>query len=325
MVAVGVALWASSTRWSSGQFQLTLATLGVICSAIRAEMIGRSWLAVILTVLATKVTLVLPIVALLLLRRKWLSVIAIGAIAGTLNLACFAWTGFEASFAGWLLNAKNYVVVNGINYQDVSTLIERTNGNPVRAVAPPGLIMFKGFEYYFYPEGTHWRLTMSALTSNKELAKLGANLLIGASGAVLTWLGWQLRHRADDREAVSRWIIAFTCFDLVVVTHLKYDLLLFVPVCFLAFRLYQEHRLRADLALAALTFAVGFCLFSRIITTWVMKSAELRLFPLVPIYAHFATVAFGLSLYSLWRFAKTGTSHDPALAKAAMGSVPREV
>lgn len=302
--AVGAATFAGSVRWSSGQYQLSLFALGIVCLAVDAEMRNKTLTVVALLALSVKTTMVLPVVALLLFRRKIVPLVASGLLAGALNLAGFAWMGFARAFAGWRINLANYVVMNGLNYQSVSTLVDRANGLPARATMPAGIRMFDGFYYYYYPEGTHWVLLMSGFTSSYQAAKTLALLGGAAFAIVLAFLGYQLRDRHNDREALVRWFIAWSCFDLVAVTHLKYDLLLLLPVMYLSLEfVLTQKRNWPDLLLLFVSFLSSFCLAARFVTPWVFGVAvPLGQFWLVPVYAYLATVAFGLSLWSLAKF-----------------------
>ncbi|MEI9941326.1 MAG: hypothetical protein WDO69_29255 [Pseudomonadota bacterium] len=300
LFVVGATTFASSVRWSAGQYQLSLLALGLVCLAFDAELRQQTVAVILLTAFNLKITLILPIVGLLLLRRRIGVLVAAGALSIGLNLCCLSWTGFLESYAGWRINVANYIIVNGLNYPSVSTLVARIHGDPALAVIPPGIAMYDGFGYYYYPEGTHWVLLMSAFFTTLKAANWAAAILAAFFVLPLAWLGWRLRGDSNDRETLLRWFAVWTCFGLVCVTHLKYDLLMLIPVCFIALRFTLEQRKFADGALALTSFVTAYCLAARVATKWIYGVAiPSKQYWLIPIYSHLATLAFVFALWGL--------------------------
>jgi len=300
LLALGVAMWASSLRWSSAQYQLSLAAVGLVCVAMSAEMRNRPIAVVVAMALCVKFTMLIPIVAVLILRRKIRTLIASGILAGALNLACFVWMGFQQSLVGYRLNVANYVVVNGLNYASISTFVARLAGAPAPAVEPPGILLYPGFDYYYYPEHTHCALLMSAFTPTFAIANLVGGALAVAFAVLLAWFGWRQRERWNDREMLLRWFSVWSCFGLVAVTHLKYDLLLLIPVSYVSMGIGRTRQTVADRALAFTSFIAAFCLTVHVTNAWIFGLAvPLKMYWLVPFYVYVATIVFGVSIWAL--------------------------
>ena len=324
-LAIGLAMCASSVRWSSAQYQYSLAAVGLVCLVMYTELTNRRLATVVYMTLCVKFTMLLPVVAVLLFRRKIGTLVAAGALTAALNLACFAWMGFLPAVAGWRLSVDNYVVVNGLNYPSVSTFVARLNGDAARASEPPGITLYPKFDYYYYPEHTHWVLLMTALTPTFAVATTVAGVLVAGVASVLAVLGWRLRDRWNDRETVLRWFMVWSCFGMVAVTHLKYDLVVLVPVCYVAMALAAAHKDFPDRALALAAFVASFGLVARMANVWIFKlAAPLKLYWLVPFYVYIATLVFGLSLWGLAR-AASGVTAIPSSTKSSSSTSSLDV
>lgn len=309
LFALGVAMWASSVRWSSGQYQFSLMAMGLVCLAMYGALTNKKGTTIWSIALCVKFTMLMPVVAVLLFRRQLTTLIAGGLLAGALNAACLLWMGPVDSFLGWRLSMANYVVVNGLNYPSLSTFIARLHGDAARAVEPVGIQLFKGFDYYYYPEHTHWVLLLTAWTADLKTAQLIGMALVAAAGAFLAVIGWRMRDRKDDVELLKRWFVVGSAFGLVAMTHLKYDLLALVPVTFLTISLIPTRNLLADKLLAVASFAAAFLLAARIATIWIFSVAvPLGAYWLVPFYVYIATAIFLLSVWGLLKVAPTPTA-----------------
>jgi hypothetical protein len=105
-LAAGVVLGSSGVRWAMILLQGSPLMLGLLGLFVAALASGRTRVATAIAVYATvfKMTLALPFAALLLLQRRYLSVVLVGGSWALLNVLGFAWMGdgaLEACFPAW--------------------------------------------------------------------------------------------------------------------------------------------------------------------------------------------------------------------------------
>jgi hypothetical protein len=205
MLAAGIAMASAAMRWGLMLLQVAPLILGLLCWFVGLLHTGRSKAAVLVAVAATtlKMTLALPFVGLLALRRRWSSVIAVGTAWIAANAVAF-WRMGPDSFAAYQRSIRVLGNLSDINSPDLW-----------RPVALPRL---------------DWMPLFYTATANMTLANVVA---LALSGACFLWLAWQaLRSpRPDELSTTALFLGALVCLGSLAVYHHQYDaILFFAPV-----------------------------------------------------------------------------------------------
>jgi len=232
-LVAGLALLSASVRWGMTALQGAPLLLGLLCVLISALHTNRPRLALAVAVFATafKITLAVPFLGLLLLRRRYTAVAA--AVGGwvALNVAGFARIGGLAAYRTYQANMRVVEALGNINTPDP-------------------------FEFKSIPR-VDWTYLFHGLGHNLLVARVLSLLLAGVTAL------WLLREgrRARDPGALSVTTVFVTplvCLGSLAVYHHHYDLsLLLVPLLLTLFGAARVRRpLRALWAMAPLLFLI---------------------------------------------------------------------
>jgi hypothetical protein len=201
MFCAGIVLLSSALRWGMMLLQGAPLVLGMLCFFIAAANGNRPKLAAALAILAVavKMTLALPFLGILLLRRRLLPVIAAGATWAALNALGFAIMGHGA-FASYRANVGDLESFGNINAPD-----------PWNPLSLPRL---------------DWTTLVYGVTGNLSLAR-AASLALTAAVAL-----WLLREGLRTRDPLSAQSTALflpplVCLGSLCVYHHQYDAALF--------------------------------------------------------------------------------------------------
>jgi len=212
MCAVGLVLLSACLRWGLMLSQVAPLVLGVLCFFFVALYSDRPRLAVALAVLATacKMTLAVPFVGLLLLRRR---VFAAGIVGG-------AW--MLLNVVGFLRLGKGAFGVYMANIATVDSLSIGTNinmPNPWAGISLPR---------------TDWTFFLYGLTGNYAAARLASLAGCALLSLYLLYLG--LRARAPhSRLTGAAFLGPLIALGTVCVYHHQYDLCLFIAPVLIAY------------------------------------------------------------------------------------------
>jgi hypothetical protein len=193
-------------RWGVTPLQIAPLIVGLLAWFYVALIKCQYWLvaAIAGTVLACKMTLVLPFFGLLLLHRKFLACVALGLIWLGLNaLGFWRMGGMEA----WTAYANNMAIVeamDGINTPD-----------PWRMISIPRL---------------DWVYLAYGITGHLPISRL---LALTACLVCLSYLFWKgLRSGSlPTKQLMDAYLTPLTCLTLLAVYHHHYDIsLMLVPL-----------------------------------------------------------------------------------------------
>ncbi|HEY0467748.1 MAG TPA: glycosyltransferase 87 family protein, partial [Polyangiaceae bacterium] len=221
----GIILLSSALRWGLMLLQGAPLVLGMLCFFIVAVNGNRPGWATTLAILAVavKMTLSLPFLGILLLRRRFLAVFAAGATWLSLNALGFARMGHGA-FTDYRANVGGLESFGNINAPD-----------PWNPLSLPRL---------------DWTSLFFGLSGNLGVAKVAS---FGLTGLVVLWL---LREGLIARDPMSvrstaLFLSPLVCLGSLCVYHHQYDAaLFFAPALFSAFALGPELRPRWTVYLA---------------------------------------------------------------------------
>lgn len=219
MFCAGGILLSSALRWGMILLQGAPLVLGMLCFFVVAANDERPKLAAALAILAVavKMTLSLPFLGILLLRRRLVPVIAAGATWALLNAAGFAIMG-NGAFASYRANVGDLESFGNINAPD-----------PWNPLSLPRL---------------DWTTLLYGLTGNLSLARTAS---LGLTALVALWL---LREGLRARDPLSLrstalFLPPLVCLGSLCVYHHQYDAaLFFAPALLSAFVFGSELRPR---------------------------------------------------------------------------------
>jgi hypothetical protein len=218
MLAVGVVLVSASIRWGMMLLQLAPLMLGLLCwYVVLEDTRPRAALAVATLATALKMTLALPFMGLLLLRRRLGGLVLCGGAWLLLNALGFLRMG-EAAFSTYRANVAVFEL------DDASYNI---NGpDPWVGVTLPRL---------------DWAFLFFGLTGNLAVSRIG-NLL--ASGATALWLlreGLRVVPGAN-LATITLFLTPLVCLGSLCVYHHQYDACVVLAPLLLAATMYQRIR-----------------------------------------------------------------------------------
>ena len=222
----GVILLSSTLRWSMILLQGAPLVFGLLCLFIAAEHDERPRLATALAVLAVavKMTLSLPFLGILLLRRRLLAVVAAGGTWVLLNVAGFARMG-SGALREYRQNVGQLEAFGNINAPD-----------PWNPISLPRL---------------DWTSLIYGLTANLKVAHLASLVLSALLALGLLWLGFRAANPKSLRTT-ALFLPPLVCLGSMCVYHHHYDACLFFAPALLAyFNLGDELRPKWALLLAA--------------------------------------------------------------------------
>ena len=208
LITAGLLLFSAAVRWGMMLLQGAPFMLGLLCFFVPAFVARRTRLTLVLAVLATafKMTLALPFVGLLLLRRR----IAAAAVVGAVWLALNA-LGFWCMGGGALATYRHNVAI----FEALGVPGNINGPDPWLGVSLPRL---------------DWVFLFYGVTGNLPLARL-ANL--ACSTLVALWLLREgLRVRGPlELSTAALFLTPLVCLGSLCVYHHQYDVaLFFVPV-----------------------------------------------------------------------------------------------
>ena len=205
MVAAAVVLASSAMRWGMMLLQVAPLVLGLLCWFVSLLHRGkpRAAVAVAIVAMSLKMTLALPFLGLLALRRHFFGAATVVGAWVMLNALGF-WRMGTGAFAHYQRNIGELEQLGHISSPD-----------PWRPIALPRL---------------DWVSLFYGITADLTFAR-GAALAIAA--ACFLWLAWcALRHpRPKDLTTTTVFLGAMTCLGSLGVYHHQYDaILFFAPV-----------------------------------------------------------------------------------------------
>jgi arabinofuranan 3-O-arabinosyltransferase len=213
MIAAGVVLASSAMRWGMMLLQVAPLVLGLLClfvSLLHRER-PRAAVAVAIVAMSLKMTLALPFLGLLALRRHFVGATAVVAAWVTLNVIGF-WRMGTGAFAHYQRNIGELEQLGHISTPD-----------PWRPIALPRL---------------DWVSLFYGITENLTFARTAA---LAVAGACFLWLAWcALRHpRPRDLRTTAVFLGAATCLGSLGVYHHQYDAILFFAPALLGVLLFD--------------------------------------------------------------------------------------
>jgi Glycosyltransferase family 87 len=200
MTLAGVVLMSAAMRWGMMLLQVAPLIFALLCWFVSLSHARRDGPATAVAAFATslKMTLALPFVGLLALRRRWGSVALVGVLWLVLNVVGF-WRMGPESFGDYQRSVARLGEVGSIDSPDLW-----------RAVALPRL---------------DWMPLFYSLTSSLAFSRISALLL---SGGCLLWLAWDSMRNAGHNELKTAPVLgALVCIGSLAVYHHQYDAILF--------------------------------------------------------------------------------------------------
>jgi hypothetical protein len=236
MISAGVVLASAAMRWGMMLLQLSPLVLGLLCWFVSLLNTPRRKLALAVAMLAMvlKMTLGLPFLALLTLRRRWWDIALIATTCLALNALGF-WLMGPGSFAQYQSNIAGLEDLGYINSPDLW-----------RPVALPRL---------------DWVALFYVVTGSLTLARVTALALTGACGLWLLWI--VLRSpRQTEMRTIAPLLGALVCLGSLGVYHHQYDAVVFFAPALLGLLVFDGHFrlghfLIAPLVLMILTLPIG--------------------------------------------------------------------
>jgi hypothetical protein len=226
MIAAGLILLSAATRWGMTPLQGAPLIFGLLCVFVAAQHADRPKLAAGIAGLVTvfKITLALPFLGLLLLHRRFRSIV----------LCCVAWVALNAlgfwrmgsgAFASYQQGMKNVEAMNDINSPD-----------PWFIRSIPRL---------------DWTYLYFGVTRHLAFSRLACLFTAAAVGLFVLTLA--LRRRSPiSLTHTTAFLAVWVCLGTLAVYHHQYDLVLFfTPVLLALFDASFPRRPRWALALLA--------------------------------------------------------------------------
>jgi len=213
----GAVLLTASIRWGMTPLQGAPLVFGLFAAfypALVRGQYGRAG-AYAAYAVAFKFTLALPFVALLALRRRWTTVVLLGAMLVVLNILGFYRVGGWAAFADYQHNIVALEALDDINTPD-----------PWSANSVPRL----DWIYLFY-----------GLLRQLAPARLLAPALCCVVLVYLAWRAWRLGDRLQHRE-LRLFLMPTVCVALLSVYHHHYDVALAIVPLLVAWSAPQGSR-----------------------------------------------------------------------------------
>jgi Glycosyltransferase family 87 len=227
MIAAAIVLISAAMRWGTMLLQVAPLIFGLLCWFVSLSFRGRERAATAVAILAVvlKVTLSLPFVGLLFLRRRWGSLVLVGVAWAALSTIGFWRMGPEAVPE----YRRSVADLGGLNTIDSPDLWDLN--------ARPRLDWIAGFY---------------SLTKDLTLSRLSALALTVACGVWLAWMA--LRSRASQEEPIAiPFLGALVCVGSLSVYHHQYDaILLFAPAILVVLKYRPEYRIGAALVVPIL-------------------------------------------------------------------------
>jgi hypothetical protein len=212
MSAAGVVLLSACLRWGLMLSQVAPLVLGLLCFFFVALYSDRPRMAVAIALLATasKMTLAVPFLGMLLLRRRIFSTAIVGGGWVLLNVIGFLRLG-EGSIGDYIAN------IEGVD--------SLTNGTNINMPSPWAGISLPR---------TDWTFLLYGLTGNYGVARLWS--LVGGALLALYLLFLGIRTREPhSRLTGAAFLGPLICLGTVCVYHHQYDLCLFVVPILIAY------------------------------------------------------------------------------------------
>ncbi len=210
MLCAGGILLSSTLRWGMMLLQGAPVVLGLLCLFVAALHGGRTTLGSALAIIAVaiKMTLALPFVGILLLRRRFFTAFAAGATWVLLNVLGFLRMGGLSVFKDYQRNVTTLESFGNINAPD-----------PWNPLSLPRL---------------DWTSLIYGLTGYLPLARLANLALAGAVTAWLLWKGVRTREPMSLRST-ALFLPPLVCLGSLCVYHHQYDACLFFAPALVAY------------------------------------------------------------------------------------------
>lgn len=205
MIAAAIVLASSAMRWGMMLLQVAPLVLGLLClfvSLLHRDK-PRAAVAVAIAAMSLKMTLSLPFLALLALRRHFVGAATVIGAWVMLNVIGF-WRMGAGSFAHYQRNIGELETMGHISSPD-----------PWRPIALPRL---------------DWVSLFYGVTGDLTIARTAA---LSAAVACFLWLAWRALRtpRPHDLRTTAVFLGAATCLGSLGVYHHQYDaVLFFAPV-----------------------------------------------------------------------------------------------
>jgi Glycosyltransferase family 87 len=213
MIAAGIVLASSAMRWGMMLLQVAPLVLGLLCWCVSLLHRGkpRAAVAVAIVGMSLKMTLALPFLGLLALRRHFVGAATVVAAWVTLNVIGF-WHMGPGSFEHYQRSIHELETIGHISSPD-----------PWRPIALPRL---------------DWVSLFYGITADLTFARTAA---LAAAAACFLWLAWcALRNpRPYDLRATTAFLGATTCLGSLAVYHHQYDAILFFAPALLGALLFD--------------------------------------------------------------------------------------
>jgi hypothetical protein len=213
MIAAGAVLASSAMRWGMMLLQVAPLVLGLLCWFVSLLHRGkpRAAVAVALVAMSLKMTLALPFLGLLALRRHFFGAASVVGAWVMLNAIGF-WRMGPGSFAHYQRSIGDLEAIGHISSPD-----------PWRPIALPRL---------------DWVSLFYGITEDLTFAR-GAALAVTA--ACFLWLAWQALRtpRPHDLRTMAVFLGATTCLGSLAVYHHHYDAILFFAPALLGVLLFD--------------------------------------------------------------------------------------
>lgn len=226
MIAAGIMLASSAMRWGMMLLQVAPLVLGLLCVFVTLLHRGKPRWAVCVAIVAMslKMTLALPFLGLLALRRHYLGAATVVGTWVAINVFGF-WHMGPGSFEHYRRSISHLEMIGHISSPD-----------PWRPIALPRL---------------DWVSLFYGITANLTFART-ATLALAA--ACFLWLAWcALRNpRPHDLRSTTMFLGATTCLGSLAVYHHQYDAILFFAPALLGVLVFARKDLWGYLLIAPL-------------------------------------------------------------------------
>jgi Glycosyltransferase family 87 len=219
MIAAGVILASAAMRWGMMLLQVAPFVLGLLCWFVSLLDGSRPRLAagVAMLAVALKMTLALPFLGLLVLRRRWGHVVLIGVVWLSLNALGY-WRMGTGSFQSY---QRSIAVLGELGNIDSPDLWQ--------GFARPRL---------------DWVALFYTLTGNLTVSRATALALTGACALWLMWFAFRC-PRPDEPRTTAAFLGALVCLGSLGVYHHQYDLVVFFAPALLGLLLVHGQHLAA--------------------------------------------------------------------------------
>jgi hypothetical protein len=233
----GLVLLSACARWSWTPVQLAPFFTALVVAALVGLHRGRRWMVYLATTLAftLKLTLGVPFVLLLVLHRRFKTLVLAFATYVGLNAIGFARVGGREAIA---------------DYFEGTSALERRG-----TINTPNL-----WEHISIPR-VDWTYLTTSLTGNLSIGRMIAFVGSVLVGVFLCLVGVRTPQPASLADS-CRILLAGTCLGLVAVYHHHYDLAVLIPPLLLVAMLHRELGLtwsdRVTWSLMPITFVMLF-------------------------------------------------------------------